>query len=685
MKPNPMHLCILAFSFVFAFPLNGAMSAENKRMPVILDTDIGPAIDDTFALGLVLSSPELELRGVTTVCSGAEDRARMVCRFLTYTENQTIPVAWGRDPQPKSEIHDQMQYKHHPAVLFGRTAKPVETPAVEFLYEKLKAEPGEITLLAIGPLTNIARLIDEHPDAKPWIKRIVLMGGAVRVGYDGTPPAIAEWNIRSDVKAAQTVFSSGIPLLVAPLDATTHAKLDADSRKRIFAACTPITFQIQTLYELGDEPSPTMFDPVAVALAFDESFCRIEPMRLEVDDNGLTRKIEGEPNAWVATSIREDKFTEWMTNRLALFGEQTLPKPPGNLTTLVERGGLPNRVHVFEDYETDIERRWWLVGRLETNNVPPGSQRACRGVLTTDFDGQMGDTRTMYRAVIFNPVPGPPMGKNTRLTFRYWLKGTGTLRVQLYSLSNGYHRYLSLRDLPQGEWHTATVDMTAMRRPDGSGGALAEDERIDDIQFYTDPRAELFIDDIILYDAAPPEEKRPFPTRIIFTGWFDTGQHGKEWPGDFEIINHEPPLSWKAAKSVIDEKTGKPWIRVSLRGNRPLTSDQLVSNATDCTAIVRTRFKYHLNREGPLRVILGGEASDIEASIENPTVGKWTEAFLDFEIPLDVKHRPRFANEIRFYAPGDGEMMLDDLLIYSITANTRKSELPTNRDRGRSP
>jgi len=70
----------------------------------------------------------------------------------------------------------------------------------------------------------------------------------------------------------------------------------------------------------------------------------------------------------------------------------------------------------------------------------------------------------------FNPVPGPPMGKNTRLSFRCWLKGTDTLRVQLYSLTNGYHRYLSVSGLEQGKWLDGCVDMTQMRRPDGSGG-----------------------------------------------------------------------------------------------------------------------------------------------------------------------------------------------------------------------
>src|SRR5262249_48657644 len=187
-------------------------------------------------------------------------------------------------------------------------------------------------------------------------------------------------------------------------------------------------------------------------------------------------------------------------------------KPPGNPSKLIARAGMPNRVHCFEDYETDIERRWWMSGKAETADVPPGGgRRACRGVLTQDFDDRQGDMKTMYTAVIFNPVPGPPMGKAPRLSFRYKRHGTDTLRVQIYSRTKGYRRSLWLTGLPQGRWESAAVDMTAVRRPDGSGGPLSEDERIDDVQFYVDPRAELLIDDMVLYDAAAPDEKRPFP------------------------------------------------------------------------------------------------------------------------------------------------------------------------------
>jgi inosine-uridine nucleoside N-ribohydrolase len=188
---------------------------------------------------------------------------------------------------------------------------------VDFLYRQLKDHPGELTLLAIGPLTNVAELLTRHPDCKPWIKRIVLMGGSVRVGYNDRPPPEAEWNIKSDVTAARTVFTSGVPLLVAPLDATTSLRLGGALRRRLFDAHNPLTDPLHTLYQLWGKPTPTLFDPVAVALCFDEGWCKIEALRLEVDDQGFTRVVPGKPNARVALSVRGEAFLKWFTDRLA--------------------------------------------------------------------------------------------------------------------------------------------------------------------------------------------------------------------------------------------------------------------------------------------------------------------------------------------------------------------------------
>ncbi len=130
--------------------------SEEKAIPIILDTDIGTDVDDAFALALILASPELDLRGVTTVGRDPQTRARMVCRFLTAMKQGDIPVAAGAAPQPDEEIEKQGRYAN-PAGDRRRASQPVKESAVEFLYQQLKARQGELTLLTIGPLTNIAR------------------------------------------------------------------------------------------------------------------------------------------------------------------------------------------------------------------------------------------------------------------------------------------------------------------------------------------------------------------------------------------------------------------------------------------------------------------------------------------------------------------------------------------------
>ncbi len=330
--------------------------------------------------------------------------------------------------------------------------------------------------------------------------------------------------------------------------------------------------------------------------------------------------------------------------------------PQSNRSQAIDRRGMPVRVHVFEDYETDIEKRWWLVGEPTRENVPESTSssvpntRCCRATETKNFDRQLEDQAKLWKAVIFNPVPGPPMGPRTRLDFRYRLKGTDTLRVQIYSLSKNYHRFLTLTKLPQEEWHSATVDMTSARRPDGTGGALAEDERIDDIQFYIPPEADLWIDDIVLYEEAAENEMRPFPKRFLFTGWFDTGKQGQEWPGEFEIVPHEKPRTWKAAQSIIDSDTGRPWIRLQLRGPRPLGRHNEV------------RFRYHLQGSDRLSVVLVDSSTGdrYTADARQLQQGRWAETTV--QLPVDKDGRS--ADELHLVLGRDGVLHVDDVLIY---------------------
>ena len=301
---------------------------------------------------------------------------------------------------------------------------------------------------------------------------------------------------------------------------------------------------------------------------------------------------------------------------LVLAGCATSP-PPG----LVDRGPMPARIHAVETFETEIEKRWWLAGAVELD----GASRVCKGTSSKDFDDKMGDPAKRYTAVIFNPVPGPPVGPSTRLAFRYKLRGTDALRVQIFSLTNNYHRRLRLAGLPQDEWRDVCVDMTLLRRPDGSGGPLSENERIDDLQFYVDPSAELWIDDLVLFEAGHGSE--PFPGRVIFTGGFDTGAQGKEWPGEFEIVPHEKPRTWKFARS----KAGR--LRVDLRGERP---------AKDGRVRVRVR------RRGPARLTIGTSTLELGGPDAD-----WTLHDLPFASAGSLK-------EVLF----TGEVDVDDLLIY---------------------
>ncbi|MDP6721870.1 MAG: hypothetical protein QGF59_24595, partial [Pirellulaceae bacterium] len=316
-------------------------------------------------------------------------------------------------------------------------------------------------------------------------------------------------------------------------------------------------------------------------------------------------------------------------------------------------------VHVFEDYETEIEKRWWLRGKPVTDGTPDSlsksvaNTRFCRSSDTHDFDRKMGDQSKRYNAVIFNPVPGPPMGSNTRLSFRYRLTGTDVLRVQIYSLSKNYHRHLVLTGLEQEVWKSATVDMTKARRPDGSGGALSKDERIDDIQFYVNREASAEIDDIILYDEESSNEHRPFPRRIIWTGWFDTGKQGKEWPGDFEIVLHKPPRSWDAARGVVHPQTGKTWLRIQMRGMRTMSEKTQLA------------LKYHLTDSGSLQIRLVNSVSgkSTDKTVVDLLSGAWMSATVEFGF-ADVTGKDRLADEIWIVSDAGSGLLVDDLLLY---------------------
>jgi purine nucleosidase len=306
----------LAIRSLLAVLILAVPEAAAAKIPIFIDTDIGTDIDDAFALGLAIASPEVEIVGITTVGGGAEDRAWLTCRFLTEVGHKPVPVAHGRGSQPDTQLDEQIQYRRQFDARAKNAHKPVTDTAVELMAKKIREHDGRLTLVCLGPLTNVAALFREHPELKAKIQRIVLMAGSVAVGYDGKPTPEPEWNIKLDSPAAKSVFTSGVPLLVVPLDATVSVKLGRDAEKRLFAEPTPLTSQVQTLYRLFKKTEPTLYDPVAVTAVFEERFLTVKELSLEVDDKGMSLVRDGKPNARVAVGVKADDFLKWYVERV---------------------------------------------------------------------------------------------------------------------------------------------------------------------------------------------------------------------------------------------------------------------------------------------------------------------------------------------------------------------------------
>jgi inosine-uridine nucleoside N-ribohydrolase len=191
---------------------------------------------------------------------------------------------------------------------------------VEFLLGQIRAHPDQITLIAIGPLSNIGAAIQRDPTTFKKLKRVVIMGGSVYRGYGDKPtPPAPEWNILCDPAGAKALFGSGVPVFVMPLD-STQIHLENQALGAIFAHGSPLTDQLTLLYHqwtgAKEWHSPTLFDPVAVTYAIRPDLCPTTPIRLEVDDKGSTKPVAGAPNAQVCLHSDEMGFLDLLMGRI---------------------------------------------------------------------------------------------------------------------------------------------------------------------------------------------------------------------------------------------------------------------------------------------------------------------------------------------------------------------------------
>ncbi len=308
-------------------------------LPIILDCD--PGHDDAIALVLALASPELEVKAVTSSAGNQtpDKTLRNVLRMLTLLKRSDIPVAGGavkplmRDLIIADNVHGETGLDG-PALPEPGFA-PQNCTAVELMAKVLRESPEPVTLVATGPQTNVALLLNSHPELHAKIARIVIMGGAMGLG-NWTPAA--EFNIYVDPEAAETVFQSGIPVVMAGLDVTHRAQIMADDIERFRAINNPVARTVAELLDFFMEYHKTekwgfqgapLHDPCTIAWLLKPEIFTTARRWVGVETQGKYTQgmtvvdyfmlTGNEPNTDIMLDIDRQAFVDLLAERLAFY------------------------------------------------------------------------------------------------------------------------------------------------------------------------------------------------------------------------------------------------------------------------------------------------------------------------------------------------------------------------------
>ena len=304
----------------------------NNLKKVILDTDIGDDIDDSFALLLLLESHKFNCLGVTTVFRNSLKRAKMA-KQLIRSLGYDIKVYRGIDDPLKQnidhliskEIKEKEKYDEDGKYIFPQYDKSMENEkvedenAVDFIIRMIHLYPHEVTLIPIGPLTNIASAIKKDPTIVPLIKEIRLMGAGLNLNF-------VERNIFCDPDAAKIVFSSNINKIVAvTINVTSLTSLreeEVNSLKNNNSKAIKLVYEaMMKWFKHYEFSSPVMHDPLTVASLIDESIINTQLCHLDVDlsKDGYTFINDNCPNnVYVSTSLNKEKFFKLFKETLGI-------------------------------------------------------------------------------------------------------------------------------------------------------------------------------------------------------------------------------------------------------------------------------------------------------------------------------------------------------------------------------
>ena len=274
---------------------------------IILDTDIGSDIDDAFCLTYLLNNPDCDLLGITTVSGEPVKRAEITDAILKHN-GKSVPVFPGIE---KPLIVSQKQAEARQYSKIGNWEHKSNFPgneAITFLKNTIEANPGEITLLPIGPLTNIAVLFSEYPHIPSLLKELVIMGGRF---IDTENDKHGEWNIYCDPHAAHIVLNANVKKTVlVGLDVTTKVTMTPDEAKEKCSAHSfkPVMDFASVWFERCN--LITYHDPLAATVVFNDGICKFEAFNVTVDlDTGKTYATPGDKHL-IATEVFPENFFE---------------------------------------------------------------------------------------------------------------------------------------------------------------------------------------------------------------------------------------------------------------------------------------------------------------------------------------------------------------------------------------
>lgn len=313
-------LSLAVFLVCFCSGAGASAAAKSGKIPVIFDTDIGDDIDDTWALAMLLKSPELDVKLVVGDQGKTHYRAKLIARLLEVAGRTDIAVGIGAGNTGGGGRQEEWVKGYDLKAYPGK----VHEDGVGAMIETIMKSPEPITVIAVGPLPNLLEALKREPRIATKA-RFVGMHGSVRRGYGGKDKIDAEYNVRANAKACQAVFTAPWDITITPLDTCGLVHLRGKKFAKVRDCQAPLVQALienyrqwakkKTKEELG--ASSTLFDTVAIYLAFAHDLCKMETLPIRVTDDGKTVIDEKAKRMRVATEWKDmGAFEDLLVQRL---------------------------------------------------------------------------------------------------------------------------------------------------------------------------------------------------------------------------------------------------------------------------------------------------------------------------------------------------------------------------------